>query len=822
MNSIRPVAYSGGGYDVVGGFGDDGFVDSDYKPTQGKTGGIDTRDPMKAPDGSTIVFQDPLQADFLGIPIDQKYVFGEAKMPSSGQIVRGVLAGIVDPFDTGASRGTQDKIQQEIDTRNAMVMKRAEILTYYDKVLGYHIPVRVAVAGVGGKAAKVLVPKAISIDIPEIPNMFMFFPSSTTIRPPEMSGWTNEQMVGFAMDNGPNGYAVYLNNGGEPIDAIDEVVQKVSKDPKHAESVKEVRSIKAKMQPRQQQLEEEKYEFEDEDDLTPEATVEEERLMDEEIKQFMLDYEEELANMPGDSTVQEINTALGDYSDIEAFEKEYKEEIDNLTKWKIYNKVTAGLGYSNKANNNAKSDIYKTKGGQQWVEDYMKKNGKPKTAEDTQRMRDAWKKAYPHGETNKASADYPAVPKYVKPQPKPTGRVPDAMNQQRPPTKPASDPVKPPKPSTPPEQMLSQREATVTEMVRRGMSLEDAVRAYDYVVDNNLTFSIDPKKPGDVNFDPSTGKVSGIPTSYTIDPSQHKDDPVMTITTDPTTGLRTATASEESPPGGHGGEEEKKVPTDDKKTSTSSPEDDPDFSRTKIDTGEPTDDDGKTKPRPVPPVVPLGPDGKPPEEPKPPRKPKVAEDDPVDPSKPAVADETAVGYKRPEYFIGGQDILKTTGKERLEEIKDWDLFDLPIPDSADVSNPLYIKNWREDINRFYEAKYSNLNTFSNILKTEDKAFLEPAYSTPIRPIQHERPERYKAMRPFMRPVDVKTPFHDPFDRRLEGQFADAYRRGESESSEILRRGTNIYPDMANQFIATPRYPTAQQSVSMIDIMMGQK
>ena len=831
MDSIRPIAYGGG---------------------------IDTRDPMKAPDGSNIVFQDPLQADFLGIPIDQKYVFGKADLPSTGQIIRGVLSGIVDPLATGSTR-TQDKIQQEIDTRNDMVMKRAEILTYYDQVLGYHIPRRVAVAGVGGKAAKVLVPKAVSIDIPEIPNMFMFFPTSTVIRPPEMSGWSNEQIVGFAMDNGPNGYAVYLNNGGEPIDIVDEVVQKVSKDPKHAEKVKEVRSIKAKMQPWQDKLEEEKVEFEADDDMTPEATAEEEKQMDEEITQFILDYEEELANMPADSTVEEINLALDEYADIQEFEKEYKVEIDNLAKWKIYNKMTAGMGYSNKAGNNAKTDIYKTKGGQQWIDDYMKKNGQPKTAEDTQRMRDAWSKSYPAGDPKKPSADYPAVPTYVKPAPKPTGRVPDAANQQRPssstvdpdrptngtdtggykPSSPTVDPERPPrpadsqppKPQTPPEQLLSQREIVVTEMIRRGMSLEDAVRTYDYVVDNNLTFSLDPKKQGDVNFDPITGKISGIPDTYQPDPTSHKDDPVITITTDPTTGQRTATANPERPPDGHGGEEEKKAEGDDKKTSTSSPEDDPDFSRTKIDTGEPSSkDDGKTKPKPIPPIIPpVGPDV-PNEPPKQPRRPKLPDDDdPDDPDNINKADGLLKGqYKRPEMLIGGQDVLTVTGRERLEEIENWDLFDIPIPENADPANPLFLQNRLQDKLRYYHTPYINTTNVDSILRTnhEQGGYTgQIQYNTPVRRYQPPSQIRMLNMEPIMKAtVGRKTPFRDPYERRQFNMPNTAFRHLEGEQGEILDRMGNIYPDYANQLAPIPEYAGHpwRDDISVVDLMMSQK
>jgi hypothetical protein len=759
---------------------------------------------------------DPLDADFLGIPIDQKYVFGKQNMPSSDQLLRGTLAGLIDPFNTGFGKRTDKKIQDEINEHNNAVMARAELLTYYDQVLGYKIGPRVQISGMGGAASKAVLPVATRIEIPEIPSMYMFYPSEGLKPPPGMENWTNDQIVGFAMDSSNNGYAHYLNSGGDPIPIVDDVVKKIAKSPEHKDKVSDVQSIKAKMRPRQEQIEEEKTEFEADEDISAENAVKIQQKIDAELDQLESDAGKELENLPYSSTMEDVQRAIRDVEDIEETAEQQKEEIDNMTKWKIYNSITSGMGYSTKPSNNVKSDIYKTKGGRQWIEDYVKKNGQPKTAEEKQRMIDAWQKVYPVGTPNKAIADYPQVPKYVK---QPINIASSTSSSSTdPPISPGDkgvDPDRPPEPTKQPEQLLSEREQVITEMIRHGMSLEQAVRTYDYVTENNLRFSMDPDKPGDVNYNKGTGSIQGIPPDFT--PS--KDDPILTIVTDPTTGLQTATRSPEYDPDPSKTEEQKK-PEPGKKTSTSSPEADPGFSRTKIDTEAPTDEDKKTKPRPIPPMIPDQPDKpKPPE--KPPRRP--GEDpDKTDPSLPWIADESAVGYKRPEYWVGGQDILKTTQKERLEEIGDWDLFDLPIQENTAFNNPLYIRNLQQDLERFYEAKHTNMNTFDNILKTQDKAFLEPAYSTPIRKTQHEQPERYKTMQSIMRPINVKTPFHDPYDRRLMRQFANAYRRSEGEVLERLDRGTNIYPDLARKFIPIPSRPTAEESVSLIDLMLSEK
>ena len=61
---------------------------------------------------------------------------------------------------------------------------------------------------------------------------------------------------------------------------------------------------------------------------------------------------------------------------------------------------------------------------------------------------------------------------------------------------------------------------------------------------------------------------------------------------------------------------------------------------------------------------------------------------------------TNTGYLRPSFVVGAQDILQLTEKERIEELKEWDLFDIPLPDCEDPDNPLYRHQLRQNAFRF--------------------------------------------------------------------------------------------------------------------------
>jgi hypothetical protein len=58
------------------------------------------------------------------------------------------------------------------------------------------------------------------------------------------------------------------------------------------------------------------------------------------------------------------------------------------------------------------------------------------------------------------------------------------------------------------------------------------------------------------------------------------------------------------------------------------------------------------------------------------------------------------GYLRPSFEVGGQDVLQLTEKERIEEVKEWDLFDFPISENDEPTNPLYLLRLKQSAFRF--------------------------------------------------------------------------------------------------------------------------
>lgn len=109
------------------------------------------------------------------------------------------------------------------------------------------------------------------------------------------------------------------------------------------------------------------------------------------------------------------------------------------------------------------------------------------------------------------------------------------------------------------------------------------------------------------------------------------------------------------------------------------------------DSPEPTDEkktDKDTKTRPIP----LLPDPRNPDKPDKP-------DDPDNPDDPKAVDDnikkrtSGVAMLRPFFSTyNGIDLLQQTEKEALEDIHDYDLFDLPIDEIASLTNPLFVHN----------------------------------------------------------------------------------------------------------------------------------
>jgi hypothetical protein len=138
------------------------------------------------------------------------------------------------------------------------------------------------------------------------------------------------------------------------------------------------------------------------------------------------------------------------------------------------------------------------------------------------------------------------------------------------------------------------------------------------------------------------------------------------------------------------------------------------------------------------------------------------------------------GTWRPLAKTGGQDILLLTEKEKLQEIEDWDVFDLPIDPNDDPSNPLYN----------HELNQLNFRYFGPGNRWRPKNFYKPT------------PRKFainsaiaKAQEPLFNPQHMETPFQDPFERRYYDVPAPRDRTAQSEINDIRFRSSLIYPDI---------------------------
>ena len=163
------------------------------------------------------------------------------------------------------------------------------------------------------------------------------------------------------------------------------------------------------------------------------------------------------------------------------------------------------------------------------------------------------------------------------------------------------------------------------------------------------------------------------------------------------------------------------------------------------------------------------------------------------------------GDLRPLFKRGGQDILLITEAEKLEEVQDWTLYDLPIPNGEDPDNPLYLKNMRDNYYRFYgtDGKYRHPQLYKGKPRT-----------------QYYEPERMKTMMPLMHGPITWTGFNDPYDTRRFDTPTDAYRTSESTSGEYARRMGGIYTDEANVYTQPHAHPHG--GISQIDLMLSLK
>lgn len=218
------------------------------------------------------------------------------------------------------------------------------------------------------------------------------------------------------------------------------------------------------------------------------------------------------------------------------------------------------------------------------------------------------------------------------------------------------------------------------------------------------------------------------------------------------------------------------------------------------------DEKEKKKKRPDPPW-PRIPDEKEPE-PEPKIEPKPAPDETVPsvPTKPS----TRTGYLRPYFMVGGQDILALTRKEELQEIKDWDLLDLPIPENESYDNPLYRQHKRIESSRFgYVYRYPQVRQKLLVERPNPPQWTNQSI------------RRSQAMARPMLSYPQHTTMYDPYDNPTNRTVVDRDRRDENGLADYARRYALIYPDIIPDVNTAPdsvRY--AKPKINYVDIRLA--
>ena len=142
----------------------------------------------------------------------------------------------------------------------------------------------------------------------------------------------------------------------------------------------------------------------------------------------------------------------------------------------------------------------------------------------------------------------------------------------------------------------------------------------------------------------------------------------------------------------------------------------------------------------------------------------------------------AYGYIRPQFYTGGSDLLKLTEREKLEEVTDWDLYDLPLPHAQDFENPLFRQN-----NRIWASRYGYGLVVPQIRR--NKLVDTPRVFSPY--------VNNPGMQPIMKPQHDQLGFRDPFERGYMNQPMTRESMSSNYVDRQLQEGATFNPDLAN-------------------------
>ena len=337
---------------------------------------------------------------FDSYDFDKQYLFGHQYLPNQSQSARVLAGSILDPFDILGGK----KVPEEMKEYNDSTVLRAKTLTYFDKELGMKIPLRLE--AMGGPGAKKLVPVAPDLlEIPELPEVMIFVPQGFDMAP-NMRNWTPEQSYFYAVGNGrydqetPSGYVNYLSQGGEPIQGIQYIIDqhrrktpnrttggrfqtKPPKPPRESTPQKPPKAI-----PRG---EGEGLGFE------PISTGVGQRPVDvEPVRRGPEDREEK-----DERAFNARENERMEAEDMKIRKRTNRQHFDSINKG-----IAKGL--DNKAST-IKKDLWEKRGGKEWVNNYIKRNGEPQNTADLDRMKQAWDTVYTRPDPSVEFKNYPSV-----------------------------------------------------------------------------------------------------------------------------------------------------------------------------------------------------------------------------------------------------------------------------------------------------------------------------------------------------------------------------------------------------------------------------
>ena len=232
----------------------------------------------------------------------------------------------------------------------------------------------------------------------------------------------------------------------------------------------------------------------------------------------------------------------------------------------------------------------------------------------------------------------------------------------------------------------------------------------------------------------------------------------------------------------------------------------------------------KDKPIPLPPTTKPIPKDKPPKDEDPPIP-------PIDPRKKPTTGEDKIdlnsknrvgGISKLRPFFSnyhGIDLLTMTDQEAMEDIKEYDLFDLPIPENDSLDNPLFVKQVRTQMERFSGVSDPvNATTSETVRKLITSRILASNLDGSIT-LEREETIVYNVRGiPTQNEIDIqnqyKTPtvlgglrdgvqFKDPNINDYSRGLGEANRTSASEVQDVM---TSLYenPDIYNALIAANR------------------